>query len=93
MPAPGEMEKPALIHRPLIGQTFDGWEMIFGDGLRVLVTRVDINASVVDDKTQLAVFINTEEMGERDHEPDPAGGLKPLMEVLLNDAVLYDEEP
>jgi hypothetical protein len=62
------------------------------NGLDILITRIDFGAED-EGRTQLCISINTEEMGEKDHQPDPAGGLKPCMEVLLNDAVLYDEEP
>lgn len=60
------------------------------DGLSVRICRVPLDGAltVADSKrTQLSVFLNTEEM-DADHD---AG--TPLMQVVLNDATLYDAEP
>lgn len=64
--------------------------VVMPDGLRVHITRVPLDGatSLAESKrTQLSVFILTEGMGDADHD---AG--KPLMQVALNDATLYDEE-
>lgn len=85
-----------LTAKPSLTQRLNGWETEIG-GLRVLICRVDLGH---DRPTQLAVFINTEDMGDTDHTRDPsspaaadrAGGI-PEMQVCLGDAVLYDCEP
>lgn len=54
------------------------------DGMSVVVTRVPLERG-----SQLSVFINTEELhDERDQDEGT-----PNIQVLLNDATLYDREP
>jgi hypothetical protein len=89
------MDTPTpTLNTRMIGATC-GHEMVFPSGLRVLVTRIPLQSP--EGASQLAVFINTEDMGDTDHArdpnvPDTPGGI-PEMEVALNDAVLYDVEP
>lgn len=103
MPAPGEPFYVANEHYEaydgLTGITLpvvvtsddEGTTVVTPDGLRVYITRVPVDGatSLAESKrTQLSVFILTEGMGDTDHD---AG--KPLMQVALNDATVYDEEP
>jgi hypothetical protein len=67
-------------------------KLIMPNGLNIMVTRVplafgedDYNSNL--DHTQLTVSVNTEDM-EQDHDDGT-----PIMQVLLNDATLYDVEP
>lgn len=88
MPIPAD-QNPVDGH-PIIypDTTPDGaFQIRLPSGLDILITRIFIDENGPDDRTQLCVSINTEMM-ETDHRDG-----KPLMEVLLNDAVLYDEEP
>lgn len=62
------------------------YKLEFEDGLSVWITRIPLD----EGRTQLAVFINTEDMDENGEDHD--NGI-PLMQVLLNDATLYDKEP
>lgn len=60
------------------------------DGLSVRITRVPLDGALglaESKRTQLSVFVNTEDM-DTDHRDG-----KPLMQVVLNDATLYDVEP
>lgn len=76
------MKQPGLVYNHAVG----GYMLVYEDGLNILVGRVDID----DDQQQLTVSINTEDM-------DPNGldhfSGEPMMQVLLNDATLYDVEP
>lgn len=67
----------------------EGTAIVMSNGLRIRITRVPLDGatSLAESKrTQLSVFISTEEMGD-----DQNG--TPLMQVVLNDATLYDQEP
>jgi hypothetical protein len=54
------------------------------NGLSIWVTRVPVG----EDGMQLAVFINTEGMNGVEHDENGS----PSMQVVLNDATLYDYE-
>lgn len=100
MDAPTLNHKTSRMDSDQVG-TLDGYEMEFPTGLRVLVTRVPLvggDGLTHTEYSQLSVFINTEDMGDTDHfvqggEDEFAQGMTPEMQVLLNDATLYDCEP
>lgn len=77
----------------------DGVSVEFPDGLRVYICRVPMDDFVQGAPTQLSVFVNTEDMGTKDHavvhnDTNPKYPHQfPEMQILLNDATLYDCAP